>query len=182
MGTVGNVIAWRWLESPDDATFAVVRREVTALAKAHPDGIASFHLIELPDLKFPNDDQRKKLASLRKDCAYTIHHSALLFQGDSIRTAIIRSLVTAVMLASGNKKPQVVFGTAPEAIAWLRVQLGARGPDAAALVEMVAALGSAPPKLAIRACPRLAARARCGRCSLRRCATPRGWCAPNSGP
>ena len=145
VGTVGNVIVWRWLEAPNDATFAVVRREVTTLAKAHPDGIASFHLIEMPDRKFPNDDQRKKLASLRKDCAYTIHHSALLFEGDSIRTAIIRSLVTAIMLASGNKKPQVVFGTTSEAIAWLRSQLGARGPDASALVEMVSQLKEGTP-------------------------------------
>lgn len=140
VGTVGNVFVWRWLEAPDDTTFAVVRREVHALAKVYPEGIASFHLIEMPDRKFPNDDQRKKLASLRKDCAYTIHHSALLFEGDSIRTAIIRSLVTAIMLASGNKKPQVVFGTPADAIAWLRVQLGARGPDASALVEMVSQL------------------------------------------
>ena len=145
VGSYGNVIVWRWLGAPNDETLAVVRREVATLLKASPDGIGSLHVIQLPDATFPDDVQRKKIVQLRVDCAYAIQASALLFEGDGIRGAIIRSLVTAVMLASGNKRPQVVFGTAPAAITWLRAQLGTPAPDALGLARAIALVKETEP-------------------------------------
>lgn len=119
-----RVVVWLWHVAPNDAALASVKRLVATLARRYPEGVGVLHLMPNPDGKIPNDEQRKKIAQLRKDCDYAVRASAIVFEGDGIRSAIIRSIATAVMLASGSKRPLTVFGDAKTATAWLRERLG----------------------------------------------------------
>jgi hypothetical protein len=145
IGVVGNVVIWKWHQMPSDFVLSSMRREVASLSRTYPEGTGAIHVIAMPDRQFPDDVQRKKLVALRRDCEYSIRASALLFEGDGIRSAVIRSLATAVMMASGNKRPQLVFGDASAATSWLRGQLGHGAPDATALATGLASIKAALP-------------------------------------
>ncbi len=123
VGAHDRVIVWLWHVAPNDAALASVKRLVGTLARKYPEGVGVLHLLPNPDGKIPSDDQRKKIAQLRRDCDYAVRASAIVFEGDGIRSAIIRSIATAVMLASGSKRPLTVFGDAKTAASWLRERL-----------------------------------------------------------
>ena len=124
VGAHDRVVVWLWQVAPNDAALASVKRLVGTLARKYPEGVGVLHLLPNPDGKIPNEEQRKKLAQLRRDCDYAVRASAIVFEGDGIRSAIIRSITTAVMLASGTKRPLTVFGDVKTATAWLRERLG----------------------------------------------------------
>lgn len=134
VGAQAGVVVWLWHVAPSDAALASVKRLIGTLARKHPEGVGVLHLVPNPDGKIPNDEQRKKIAQLRRDCDYAVRASAIVFEGDGIRSAIIRSITTAVMLASGSKRPLTVFGDAKTAAAWLRERL-AVPLDEAALID-----------------------------------------------
>jgi hypothetical protein len=113
-----------------ETTTALVQRmaaDAPEFADGHDGRIGLLTLIE-DGAPPPPGETRTQLAHLLRSADY-VQASAVVFEGNSFRAAIVRSVAAGLSLLSRRAFPfpHQVFGSLPESVAWLRTQLGEGG-------------------------------------------------------
>jgi stage II sporulation SpoAA-like protein len=97
---------------------AALGRAMAQLVERHSK-ISSLSVVERKVGPSIDADGRKAVADLSTRYTHHITGTAVVCEGTGFRATAIRSIVTAVRMASRASHPQKVFATVEEAVAWL---------------------------------------------------------------
>jgi len=85
-------------------------------------------------------ERRRVLANIMRKYSPNTSGAAVVFEGTGFRATALRSMVTAIHMASFAKHPSKVFATTEPALDWLERKHPAEQLDATRLAEAVSAL------------------------------------------
>ena len=141
VGSFRNVSMWSWRSDVTPLIVGEVRRCMLGVAKQHPDGMGGFTFVHR-GARVPDDGLRKQITKMRRESAYAMKGGAVLYEGDGMRGALVRGVVTGLMLLAPEIYPHSVVATIPEGVGFLRKKLGEKCPDATELGRAVSTLKS----------------------------------------
>lgn len=141
VGSFRNLSMWVWRAEVTPLIVSEVRRCMVGIAKQHPSGMGGFTVVHR-EAKVPSDDLRKQITKMRREVATSMRGGAIVYEGDGLRGALVRGVVTGLMLLAPEIYPHSVVGTIPDGIGFLQKKLGAQCPDAAELDRAVSTLKS----------------------------------------
>lgn len=133
-----TVAIWR-----GEATAVTVRRAHDALRKViqtHPGEAISVNVAEEP-APIPRDEAREAFARMLRSSSEGLLCAAVVGEGDSFALSVVRTVVAGLMLLVRPGAPLKVFGTVPEAAAWIasqrppRSKFTYRAPDIEEAIE-----------------------------------------------
>ncbi len=107
------------------AAAAAYRRALDLLDGEYPNGIATLTIVA-ENAPLPAQGVREALALAMRAAGKRIQRSAVYFEGDGFRAAVVRGVATGLSRVATLPYPHKVFKTIEEAAAWLAPELGDR--------------------------------------------------------
>jgi hypothetical protein len=144
--TVGQVLIALWRgtpQSPNQPMMAhyrlIVQGELDRLTLAYPSGVWYLALV-LPTAPLPDAEARKAVQTDLKRWGSKLSHTVTVPMGDSIRESFVRTIMTGMMLLSGQSKSHTIAKTPSAGLRIITTQMGTASPALVALEAAVDAV------------------------------------------
>jgi hypothetical protein len=136
VGNVWNVSVLVWGKETTMGGVASAERAIAAHAARHPEGIGLLTVVEeIADP--PNAEVRKALGLMLTSMAGKVKRSAVSQEGTGFRAAMVRGVVTGLMLLTRVPFPHKVFDNADTSVTWIVAGLPARPAEASLILAGV---------------------------------------------
>jgi MFS superfamily sulfate permease-like transporter len=112
-----------------------VERGLSELSR-RPNRISYLSLID-PAMRGIDADARERMAAVVRRHSKQIAGAAMVSEGSGFRATAVRSIITAIHLASRAAHPLRVFESLEPALVWLKTRPGNVGLDTRALTDFV---------------------------------------------
>jgi hypothetical protein len=137
MGEIGTISVAIWRGGVTRERFEAQRLGLGRLVAAHPAGIGFLCIVE-PTAIPPDDDMRRASADMVAIHRPHLRYVACVIEGDSIRSAIIRNILTLMRNLVTGKLAYGFVASVPEAVKQLGEHLALGDPtDLVAAVEVL---------------------------------------------
>lgn len=152
IGIYGRCLLVVWRAQPTDATMGrrnVILREICA---KFPGNCALVEVIE-PSSKPPNESTRKVAMDTIRDLGPKLTAIAFALEGDQIRVALNRTILTTMLFFLKQPQPTKAFRTIREALTWTAARIS-EGADfvtgaEASLESLRDLIGATQPSLTV---------------------------------
>jgi hypothetical protein len=120
VATIGSyvLLVWRKRIALQGALWA--KKAFADQRRLHPNDKISFLTVAQADCDLTTPaDVRRELAEVLRVYKDDLASAAIAFEGGGFRMTMVRSVITAVYMATYQRFPNAVFGSTTEALAWL---------------------------------------------------------------
>lgn len=114
-----GVLVQIWRTGTPLASARAARAAARRMAEEHRGYITSIVIVE-PTADMPDATARAELAGMAVDQATRMACVALVHEGTGFRVAVIRGVMTGLMLVAKHAFPHAVFANVDQACEWLR--------------------------------------------------------------
>ena len=122
MGEFEQCITMIWSGQPDHAAMQRRAEELLDLAKRFPGKCALVEVVE-STAKPPNQDTRRVAMEVFRKLGNDLSAIAFVLEGNEMRTALIRAVITGMLFFVKQPQPSRVFKRLDELLEWLRPRL-----------------------------------------------------------
>jgi hypothetical protein len=134
IATYRALILLIWREGVDVAAAEQYRKIAVGLGHKFPAGTGSIQIVE-PASSVPSSEVRNILASVPEQLGAVPTFVAVVAEGESLRSSLVRGVVTGVSLLMRKRLPMGVFSDLREAAAFAAKQLPSAGYSAEEIVS-----------------------------------------------
>jgi hypothetical protein len=100
-----------------------VKKAFADLLRDHPDQKISFLTVIQADCELSTSPEvRKELAELLSTHKDKLAGAAIAFEAEGFRMTLLRSIITAINIATRTRFPNAVFGKTADAVEWLHAR------------------------------------------------------------
>ena len=136
---LGDTLVFLWKEPVTLPRFKWFIQACASLARGRPGGMICLDLI-LPESKPPTAEVRACMQTEFRSLGAGLRRLVVVPLGDSIWLSVVRTIVRAVLLLSGQSKQHVVAATLEAGIEQVQSAAGVETPSPAVLRDAVAKL------------------------------------------
>jgi hypothetical protein len=131
------LLGWRTAGTMEGAR-AVARAFDVALAACPDRRLGFVTLIEKPAIRHAPNEVRSAVTELLRRHDRSIGAAVVVFEGHGFLATVVRSIITAINLASRASFPNAVFAEVEPAVAWLAEKMGRQlAPTSEQLVRWI---------------------------------------------
>jgi hypothetical protein len=121
VATLGSYVLLLWRKKTGLQAVTWVRKAFADFLRDHPDEKISFLTVVQADCALGTSEEiRKALADLLGTYKSNLAGAAVAFEAQGFQMTVLRSVITAVNIATRARFPNAVFAHTGDAVAWLR--------------------------------------------------------------
>lgn len=122
LGELDRCVLVVWRLQPDEATMRARAAALRELCAKYEGRCALVELVE-PTSKPPNEATRRVAMEVFRDLGTRLSLITFTLEGDQIRTAVVRAIITAMLFFVKQPQPTKVCKTIAEAASWVRTRV-----------------------------------------------------------
>jgi len=119
----GPLAVWVWRKPANASMIRELRSTLAALAAANPGG-AGIVTVVGRGASVPGDDIRRGIVDACREVTGVVRGGAVCYLGDDLAAALVRGVVTGLLLLGRDIYPHSVFRSIDDASTWLARQVG----------------------------------------------------------
>lgn len=116
---LSNLLLICWAGPPDQAVVGEFRALVQGMQKRHPEGFGLLHVIDHQSPPAPME-VRRQLVDCQDQVASQLLGAVAAIASPGLAGAMLRGVMTGMIMLARKPYPRRITGTVPEAYAWLQ--------------------------------------------------------------
>jgi hypothetical protein len=122
LGEIDRCVLVVWRLQPNEQTMRTRAAALLELCAKYEGKCALLEIVE-PTSKPPNEATRRVAMEVFRDLGPRLSVITFALEGDQIRTAVVRAIITAMLFFVKQPQPTKVCRTVAEATSWVRTRL-----------------------------------------------------------